>query len=227
MSSGKKDSDDTPQVRTGRSRPLDVLPIWVLFVLILILVWGVVRENVPIKWLQHWPWRLGILSVSAAAALAGTLAALVLARRQFALASGPHLGWDGFTEHEGSSLGERTRWYVELVNSGGGLAMVTCIRYRISPRGQAFNDSGWRDVDSARYSLAHDLGLTEDKDFALTRISVGAGIAAGKDGVFEAMVLSGTAYYRLSAVDVCIDFDSVAGDHYRRLLHLIPRLGSH
>jgi hypothetical protein len=215
-------TEGTSQRLVYRNRSLDSAPICVLAVLVLILIWEIIRANLPTTWLHDWPWRIDVLGVASAAALTGALAALVAARRQFAQTIEPHLGWSGSDESGSSSLGRNTRWYTELVNSGGGLAVVRNIEYRITPNGSNRSERKWMDVDSARSFLKEDLELEEDTEFALTRISIGAGIGTGKDGVFQILALSDVGYRSVSAIDMHLDFDSAAGDRYTRTMYLIP-----
>jgi hypothetical protein len=141
------------------------------------------------------------------------------ARRQFAQTIEPHLGW---TSDQGvqSSLGRNTAWRVTLCNQGGGIAIVRDVRYRVVEVGEDIERQQWESRSSAVDQLSRGLKTT---DFSLANIGIGAGIGTGTDNAFEVMALSDAALRALDAVDVQIDFDSAAGDHFARTMSWIPR----
>ncbi len=216
-----RNTEVTTQQLCARSTRLDLVPRYVLLALILVLLWAVLRTNLLASWVDHWPWRLQLLDVASAAGITGALAALVAARRQFAQTIEPHLGWTGVGQHANSSLGNRTRWYVQIENTGGGLAIITKVEYRITARGADRFQQEWVGPDQA-HSRLKALQLIVDTDYALTRIGLGSGIATGASGAFEVLALDEKAYEALEAVDMRVGFDSAAGDHYSRTMYLLP-----
>ena len=211
------------QSRVARHRGLDVWPIRLLSVLFVVLVWEILRSNVPTSWLHNWPWRLTLLGVAPAAALAGGLLALIAARRQLTLTMEPHIGWASYRDAS-SVLGDHSAWRVMLGNSGGGRAIVQSVSYRVARTVADVEQQPWVSVDAAREKLV-DLGLVEDIDFALRRISQGAGIGLSKEDAVEALALSSKGVRTVAAIDVWMRYQSATRDTYERVMPLIPREG--
>jgi hypothetical protein len=206
-----------------RSRSLDLAPRVLLGILVLLLLWQVLRSNLPLPWLEHWPWRLTLVDASTAAGLAGGVAALVATRRQFAATLEPHLGWTSY-RNESPILGQASRWRVLLTNSGGGRAIIRSTFYRVVLTGEDLLSSPWTDLEAARARLG-SAGLIEDRDFALIRLGVGAGIGVGAGEESEVLALGERALVRVMAVDLHVLYDSAARDTYSRTMTLVPREG--
>lgn len=210
-------------VRVKRHRGLDVWPVRLLAVLLAVLLWEVLRQNMPPSWVGHWPWKLTLLGVAPSAALAGGLLALVATRRQLTLTVQPHLGWASFRDAS-AILGPESAWRVVVTNSGGGRAIIQLVDYRVALVDQKIDDQPWVSVDVARYQLVGS-GLVEDQDFALRRIGAGAGIGVGKDYGVEVLALNLKALESVRAVDIRMEYQSATGDTYERLMPLLPREG--
>lgn len=216
------DPTDGP-VRVQRHIGLDVWPVRLLVVLVLVLLWAILRQNLPASWVTRWPWRLVLLDVGTAAALAGGLLALIATRRQLTLTVEPHLGWVS-SRDPSVILGNQNAWRVVVHNSGGGRAIVQHVAWRVAEVGAALEDQSWVDVDAARSHLV-SLGLVEDRDFSLRRIGAGAGVGVGKDYAVEVLALNRQALERVAAVDICICYQSATRDTYERTMPLLPREG--
>jgi hypothetical protein len=217
-------AESTDQRLIQRSRSLDLVPRVVLGLLILVLLWQVVRGNLPAGWTSHWPWRLTVIDVSAAAALTAGVAALVAGRRQFAATVEPHLGWTSY-RNASPILGEDSRWRVLLTNSGGGRAIIKRVFYRVALAGEDSFHSAWTgDVTVVRDRLT-DIGLEEDRDFALVRLGIGAGVGVGSAEEVEVLALGEPALPIVAAIDLHILYESSARDIYGRTMTLIPRDG--
>lgn len=222
LSAGDSDPTGGP-VRVERHRGLDVWPVRLLAFLVAVLVWAILRENLPPSWVSRWPWKLTLLGAAPAAALVGGLLALIATRRQLTLTVEPHLGWAS-SRDASIILGKDTAWRVVVTNSGGGRAIVQQVRYRVAKVGQVVDDQPWVTVDAARAELVA-LGLVEDQDFALRRIGAGAGMGVGKDYGVEVLALNVKGLECVCAVDVCVRYQSATRDTYERVMPLLPREG--
>jgi hypothetical protein len=221
---------------TGRSKPapgrpvlvdrpsaLDVWPVRLLVILVIVLAWAILHENLPPSWTSRWPWKLRLLDVAPAAALAGGLLALIATRRQLTLTVEPHLGWSS-TRDASVVLGKKSAWRVVVDNSGGGRAIVQAVEYRVVPVGKDLESQPWATVDEARVQLV-GLGLVEDEDFVLRRIGAGAGIGTSKDDRVEVLAATSRALGQVSAVDLYIRYEGATRDTYARVMPLLPREG--
>ena len=206
-----------------RPSALDVWPVRLLVSLLVVLTWAILRENLPASWTGRWPWRLQLLEVAPAAALAGGLLALIATRRQLTLTVEPHLGWSS-TRDASVILGQKSAWRVVIDNSGGGRAIVQAVQYRVVPAGKEIETQSWVPVDDARAQLGF-MGLVEDEDFALRRLGAGAGIGTGKDDRVEVLALTRKALACIRAVDLYVRYEGATRDTYARVMPLLPREG--
>ena len=223
LATGKDKPAPGRPVLVDRPSALDVWPVRLLVFLVVVLLWAILRENLPPSWTSRWPWKLQLVDVAPAAALAGGLLALIATRRQLTLTVEPHLGWSS-TRDASVVLGKKSAWRVVVDNSGGGRAIIQAVEYRVVPVGKDIEAQPWATVDAARAQLV-GLGLVEDEDFVLRRLGAGAGIGTSKDDRIEVLALTLRALEHVSAVDLYIRYEGATRDTYARVMPLLPREG--
>lgn len=111
-----------------RSRLFVALPAAITFLLGVILLWAIVRQNIGANHRAEWPFKLIILDVAPAASLLGVFGALIFARAQLARTMSPHFGysWTDVKDENGEQ-----RWELHFYNGGPGHARLTSIVYLI------------------------------------------------------------------------------------------------
>lgn len=210
-----------------RSRTFVVLPTCVFAVLLCDLVWELVRANVDTSSAGAWPWRFTLLGVPSAAALAGAIGSLILARGQFARSVRPSLGWSGNTHGAGTIMGSQAAWTVYFNNGGPGSCVVDEVLYRATFRTEAAqrtdqSTENWtylRDV----FNILKDKGLEKDKDYALTAIGIGATLPPTKSyqDAKELAAFSTQALRVIMSFEVRIRVTDVVGDTHERVLRCL------
>jgi len=213
--------------RTLRRNPRYVLaPVVGITVLLGLLLWEVLRDNVDEPVRHTYPWRLTFLGVDTTATLAAAFIGLVVARGQFARTVRPTLGYSTratIGELLGGSGGPG--WTVKLYNGGPGKASIHRVDYWCEPRDPAAPSPEWLSRSAVQQRLGA-LGVVAGTDYALAWFGAGAplpeGAAAGveADGV---EVVSFRAPFReaLSHFDVRVRVVDVAGDIHERILGCI------
>jgi hypothetical protein len=144
-------------------------PFFVLLALLLLLGWEIVRVNLSPHDRHGLPFSLTFLGVDTTAVLAGGLASLLLARAQFAFVNRPLLG-------AGSDGVNAGIWSVKLFNGGPGHASVYDCTYSlvVSKSANGNRPSVERGDYDAAYAFLLSIGLKEEHDFWLRRLSPGA-----------------------------------------------------
>lgn len=131
---GRRGMGNEPQRRVLRNTALFKVPVVLLGLTASVLVWSVVRVNVPASAGDSWPWKLELLDVQSATTATTVTAGLIFARAQYASAVRPMIGWVGYVV-EVSELSEPLAWTVRLVNGAGAAAQIHDPMYRVVLRG--------------------------------------------------------------------------------------------
>jgi hypothetical protein len=187
------------------------LPLGVLAFLTALLVWEIVRINVPHELIERYPFSITALGVAPTTALVGVLATLLFGRAQYAFVTRPLIG-AGSDGWHGSKWSKK--WTVYLYNGGPGHATV--IRYEyylvltadLRPRGPL-------DYLGLRSALLA-AGLKDEKDFRFRWISPGAPLPpqkSAKDGL-ELFTLNYRTIKSISKLEVLVWVTDVVGDRH-------------
>ena len=80
-----------------------------------LLIWAIVRLNLPPSIISTWPWKIQILDVQSATTAVTITGGLILARAQYANAIRPMIGWLGTTE-QSDKYSDKHIWPVDLIN---------------------------------------------------------------------------------------------------------------
>lgn len=184
-----------------------------------LLVYSVIRDNLPDQ-LQHtWPWRLKFLDVQSATTAALAALGASLARAQYARTVRPVIGHSGRAVDGMAPFGQRV-WACSLTNAGQDVAVVSEISYLVTflpaaqgtpgapgaPGEPAARAPGtWGTAVQAIEGIAAE-GLEMRKDFMLTVITAGSALPSqGKRflGWFteKAMRVVDEVYIQVQVVD--------------------------
>lgn len=203
-------SNRAVQRRVKRSGSFYFLPVLLLLVALALLVWEVVRANLPPHVLVDLIFAPKTLGIGPAATLVAGLSALLLARTQYAHVSRPYI-----SGHSQGWTGPRRRraWSLHVHNVGAGVARVRQVKY-------AFNASVlgapiWVTAAEAR-DILRKAGLSVGIDFSLQEVSTGYALKpamSASDGLQLVTVSKRTAD-RVRMFAVQIHFEDQLGDHY-------------
>ncbi|GAA4083209.1 hypothetical protein GCM10022233_75960 [Streptomyces shaanxiensis] len=156
-----------------------------LFVLwclaLLLLIYSLVRQNLPGGATRSWPWRLQLLDLQSAVAAVLATGGASLAREQYARTVKPLIGYFGRVTTEHGPHGQLA-WVCHLFNGGQESAVMTDVSYWITYT-DAGRDSGAADssawlTHSAAVASIEKSGLVNRVDFALTASGAGHPLSA-------------------------------------------------
>jgi hypothetical protein len=226
-------SDRYQQRVLKRNRKYYLYPLFGLTLLCLLLVWEVVRQNVSPADQLRFPWRVTFLGVSTTASLAAGLAALILARNQFAHTVAPNLGYPIRIQAGRLFIsGEVTMW---LYNVGPGIARVESVEYLLVERTVGVDvgpGQAWLPIGEVRARLK-SLNLEEGVDYMLHELSAGAPlppVADHEDSGFEMISVRRPFLSLLSRFEVRVRVQDGIGDLHERILdftgHIPPHFNS-
>ncbi|MFG2879981.1 hypothetical protein ACGFYU_34050 [Streptomyces sp. NPDC048337] len=187
--SGRGGSGADAQRRIRRNRWLFTAPLVLLCVLGAVLVWEIVRGNVPEASRTQWPWRLELMSAEPLASLLAVSAGAVLARAQYARTVRPALGWR--SEYVAGQLpGTSKAWSVGVLNGGQHNVVVDHVDYRLVLAGDPPDEPGheprWTGLAGIGERLA-GAGLRATVDFRL--VGMGAGYPLVATGTYETVAV--------------------------------------
>lgn len=204
-----------------RNWRFSLVPAAVLGVLLLVLGWELLRQNMNT---YEWPWTIGLLGIAPAATLAGVFASLLIAREQFARSMRPSLSWS--CQFRRSDTLEDSAWIVQLLNFGPGPANIESIKYSLTVvTGSAAIQKN--DVSRGEaVKLLSKIGLQEGRDYNLELITPGAPLPVVKqraEGVdFAEFKVEALDSVRRLNFRVCVV--DIMGDHHEKSLPFIAGL---
>ncbi|WP_435221234.1 hypothetical protein [Streptomyces sp. Tue6028] len=215
--------ESEPQRRVLRNTALFKVPVVLLGLTASMLVWSVVRANVPASARGSWPWKLALLDVQSATTATTVTAGLIFARAQYASAVRPMIGWVGYVV-EVAELSESFAWMVRLVNGAGAAAQIHDPKYRVvlrgdaEPQGVRVAASSWMSRDEAVVALG-TVGLVEGQDYALRVLgpSFPLSNSSQKHGILA--LFTGRAMAEIEELLIRIDATDQVGDTHRRVVH--------
>jgi hypothetical protein len=205
-----------------RNRVFVLLPALAVLVSSIVLVWEIVRSNLPQSMLPALPWRLRILDIQSATTAVTVFGALLVARLQYARTVRPALGWRIRrlqTDLLPTANDERP-WVVDVFNGGGGPAVIESIEYHLDFEGAPKRLSGaWHPAQNV-IGTFNDHGLVFGRDYVVgvrgsggplppaTELDQGQFLAAFTDAVIRS----------LHHLDIRVRVSDSVGDVHERLL---------
>lgn len=189
---------------------------------LLLLVYSVVRENLPDRLTATWPWKLRLLDIqSATTAVIGTLGAS-LARAQYARTVRPALGHFG-RAMAGLAPGDRLAWGCHLINGAQDVAITQEISYQVRfteaagyGAGRATAEWGTRQNAVAAIEAC---GVEQGEDFRLDFIGPGRPIPA--QGLMLLGWFTEAAMRKVESVLVRVRVVDRVGDTHERCINLL------
>ncbi|KQV17102.1 MULTISPECIES: hypothetical protein [unclassified Kitasatospora] len=141
-----------------------------------LLVYSVIRDNLPDQLRGSWPWKLKFLDIQSATTAALAALGASLARAQYARTVRPALGHSGRAVDGMAPFGQRA-WACSLTNAGQDVAVVSEISYLVTllpavPGEPSRVPGTWGTALQAIEGIAAE-GLEVRKDFMLTVITAG------------------------------------------------------
>jgi hypothetical protein len=175
--------DSAEHVR--RNFALFFIPIILLGLSTLLLVWAIVRINLPSSMQSNWPWKLQLLDIQSATTVVTIVAGLIFARAQFASAVRPMAGWRGRVV-EARGYSSKLVWLVRVVNRVSVPASFHSLEYCVNlESGLAQKSQGkyasWMSRAEA-ISLLSSVGLKEHVDYELNYFGSNIAISNSYDG---------------------------------------------
>ncbi len=209
------------QRRIRRNPWLFTAPLVLLSVLVVVLVWEVVRGNLPEAWRAGWPWRLQLMSQEPLASLLAVAAGAVLARAQYARTVRPVLGWrSAFVP--GELAGSERSWRVGILNGGQHNVALDRVDYRVvlagGPDGEPAPGAGWSDLAGVADRLTR-AGLRAGVDMRIPTFGPGFPlVATGTYETIEVGVFSKRFADVVQAFHVRIQVEDSVGDTHERVI---------
>ncbi|MFE2874967.1 hypothetical protein ACFXG6_23620 [Streptomyces roseus] len=209
------------QRRIRRNPWLFTAPLVLPCVLGAVLVWEVVRGNLPEAARAHWPWRLQLMPEEPLASLLAVAAGGVLARAQYARTVRPILGWR--SDYVAGELpGEAKAWSTGVFNGGQHNAAVHRIDYFVVMDGDALDgpvpESSWLDLRETGERLVA-AGLQPARDFRLALF--GAGFPLVATGTYETIKVGSFSkrfIEKVRALHLRIQVVDSVGDTHERIV---------
>ncbi|MEU8705804.1 hypothetical protein [Streptomyces sp. NPDC048565] len=207
-------SDDQRRIR--RSPLLFTAPLVMLGLLVLVLVWESIRQNIAPDARADWPWRLQLLDMEALGSLLAVAVGAVLARAQYARTVRPYLGWRG-SWTKGQLRGNSQAWTVGVLNGGQHIATIeSCDVLLVLAGGDSRTDSHWSDISAVATELTA-AGLVVAEDFQLAEF--GRGFPLVGTGSYETVLVGAFSrrfVERVDALHVRMRVTDVVGDSHER-----------
>jgi hypothetical protein len=211
-----------------RNRFFVLVPSVILIVLLAVLGWEIIRDNMSAEAKAQMPWKISLVGISPAASLSGVFAGLLLARGQFARSVRPAIGWTGAWEKAAvgrhAATDDDQTWVVKVYNGGAGLGVVRETLYRVVTASAGGHDpvDDWITLDEARDRLGA-AGLTPGKGVSVIQLGVGHPLVSStkpKDG-YEIFKLNESVLPQLAALDMRIAVLDIVGDRHERYMQLL------
>lgn len=212
-----------------RNRLFVLVPSVILIVLLAVLCWEIIRDNVSAEAKAQMPWKISLVGISPAASLSGVFAGLLLARGQFARSVRPAIGWTGTWEKavagkDAESPDDGQTWVVKVYNGGAGLGVVRETLYHVETAsgGGVRPVDDWVTLDEVRDRLSA-AGLTPGQGVSVIQLGVGHPLVSStkpKDG-YEIFKLNESALPKLTALDMRIAVFDMVGDRHERYMQLL------
>ncbi|MFE2087014.1 hypothetical protein [Streptomyces sp. NPDC059460] len=213
---------ETAQQVVRRNWLFSSLVLVLAVVSLCLLCYSVLRENLPDRLTDTWPWKLELLDIqSATAATIGTAGAS-LARAQYARAVRPAIGYFG-RAIAGLAPDDRLAWACHVLNGAQDIAVIDEITYQVQFTASAHADGA---EDSAKWGSSREAtvgielrGLRHHEDFALDFIDRGRPIPA--QGLVFLGWFTEKAMREVENVFVKVRVIDRVGDTHERCINLL------
>ncbi|WP_371480688.1 hypothetical protein [Kitasatospora sp. NBC_00315] len=188
----------------------------------LLLLHGLVRDNLSAASAAHWPWRPRLLDTQSATAALLATGGAALARAQYARTVRPALGGQGRVM-AGLAPDGRLVWAAALLNAAQDVAVITEVSYLVT-RSAATEDgppepvTGWVDSLTARAAV-RELGPVHHRDFLLTVLARGYPLAPQSTVVLS--WFTEQAMSQVAEVYVRVRVEDRVGDVHERIVRCL------
>lgn len=158
------------QRRVHRNSLLYITPIALFGACSLLLLWAVIRQNLPSSTVSNWPWKIQLLDIDSATTAVTITGGLILARAQYASAARPMIGWSGNIV-AASGYSDKLIWLVRVTNGCATPAYFRADGYRLYLKvqggsGASIEEPHWVTRDEA-IALLEAAGLQFKFDYDL------------------------------------------------------------
>jgi hypothetical protein len=187
-----------------------------------LLVWEIVRRNLPADALRHWPWRLELLDLQSASTILTVLLIVLFTRMQYAETVRPVLGWTLVPPHRDGLPVPGSRDQLMMVNAfngGNGGTVIESVRYRMALLGQP-QPTPWLAHD-AFYAALETAGLVRNQDFHFSYLRSGLPLLPGESALDKGVMVAlftRAALVRFRILDIRVRFRDQLGDLHERIL---------
>jgi hypothetical protein len=118
------------QTRVHRNTFYYVIPIVLFGISSLLLLWSIIRLNIPDSVRTEWPWKVQLLDIQSATTATTIAGGLVFARAQYATAVRPMISWMS-SVIEAKEFSSEFVWLVRVVNGSTSPASFHYPEYRV------------------------------------------------------------------------------------------------
>ncbi|MGX1881865.1 hypothetical protein [Streptomyces sp. NPDC055287] len=215
------------QRRLRRSPLLFTAPLVLVLVFVAMLVWEVVRSNVPRSVRQDWPLKLELLDTQTLGSLIAVGAGVVFARAQYARTARPLLAWRA--RWATGELGEGVRaWEVGVFNGGQHNAVVEEVAYRVEFRereGVRRHPAEWTDF-TGLVDVLSEAGLGFARDYRCEILGAGFPmIGSGSYETARAGAFTERFVCEVRVLDLRMRVTDSVGDSHERTMNLLKGAG--
>ncbi|MGK5684769.1 hypothetical protein [Actinoplanes sp. URMC 104] len=214
---------DSPDQRvTHRRRAFFLVPVIATSVAGGLLLWEVVRQNLPADVVAHWPWKLEVFDLESGATIVTVLAILLYTRAQYAETVRPVIGSAlqlASPFEQGSDVdGQEPVLKLSIFNGGGGVAVVQSCTYRIA-RNEDAVPSPWLPYDRMQQYMT-SVGLVSHEDYTIWFHGAGYPLSplTNRDTAPITSYIRLEALLRFRIFDMKIVVRDAVGDSHQRIV---------
>jgi len=211
------------QYRIHRNHLLFILPIVLFILCMLLLLWAVIRQNLPVSLISRWPWKIELLDIQSATTAATITGGLILARAQYANTVKPMIGWAG-NHVDVAGYAEKAIWLVTVANGCATPAYFQAEAYRVllKDRGNSGPDDDappWITRDDA-IILLRAVGLRLKVDYDLNYLGPAFPLSITSQDCTLAIFTS-KAMGAIDDVLVRVRAQDLVGDVHERVIYCL------
>lgn len=209
--------------RLHRNTIFFALPLALFGISALLLIWSVLRLNIPTTFRTEWPWRLQLLDVQSATTVAAITGGLIFARAQYATSVRPMIGWTGRVV-EAKELPGELIWLVRIFNSATAPVVVNSLSYHVilkaSPSRVVLGgyEPPWLSRTEAIETI-NMAGLRLEDDYDLRYIGSGYPLSASNQDSGWIARFNQESFQAIKDVIIRVVVVDQAGDTYQRMIY--------
>ncbi len=209
------------QYRIRRNYLLFILPIVLFMLCLLLLVWAVIRQNLPSSLISRWPWKIQLLDIQSATTAATITGGLILARAQYASTVRPMISWAG-NHVDVAGYAEKAVWLVTVANGCATPAYYRAESYQVLLKTHgdpepADDAPPWITRDDA-INLLRSKGLRLKVDYDLNYLGPAYPLSAASPDCNLA-IFTARAIETVSDILVRVRAQDLAGDVHERVIY--------